>query len=51
MGGGRSSVEAWYTAALDIKEVLSGVTDSDVHLFVADVIESFVSVDRGILDE
>ena len=36
-GGGRSSVEAWYTTALDIEEVLSGVVDSDVHLFVADV--------------
>ena len=23
-GGGRSSVEAWYTSALDIEEVLSG---------------------------
>ena len=32
-GGGRSSVEAWYTTALDIEEVLSGVVDSDVHLF------------------
>ena len=32
-GGGRSSVEAWYTSALDVEEVLSGATDSDVHLF------------------
>ena len=40
-GGGRSSVEAWYTTALDIEEVLSGVVDSDVHLFVSDVVESF----------
>ena len=31
-GCGRSSVEAWYTTALDIEEVLSGGTDSDVHL-------------------
>ena len=31
-GGGRSSVEAWYTTALDIEEVLSGVVDSDDHL-------------------
>ena len=45
-GGGRSSVEAWYTRALDIEEVLSGVLDSDVHLFVADVIRSFDTVDR-----
>ena len=33
-GGGRGSVEAWYTSALDIEEVLSGATDSHVHLFV-----------------
>ena len=37
-GCGRSCVEAWYTAAPDVEEVLSGVADSDVHLFVADVI-------------
>ena len=43
-GCGRSSVEAWYTA-LDIEEVLSGVADSDVHLFVADVILSCDTVD------
>ena len=34
-GGGRSSVEAWFTTAIDIEEVLSGVVDSDVRLFVA----------------
>ena len=45
-GGGRSSVEAWYTTALDIEEVLSGVVDSDFHLFVADVVQSFDTVDR-----
>ena len=32
-GGGRVSVEAWYSASLDIEEFLSGATDSDVHLF------------------
>ena len=37
-GGGRSSVGAWKTTALDIEEVLSGAVDSDNHLFVADVI-------------
>ena len=46
-GGGRSSVEAWYTAALDIEEVLAGAVDSHVHVFVADVIKSFDKVDRG----
>ena len=40
-GGGRGSVEAWYTSALDIEEVLSGASDSHVHLFVADVVKSF----------
>ena len=50
LGGGRSSVEAWYTTALDIEEVLSGAADSDVHLLVADVLKSFDTMDRGILD-
>ena len=49
-GGGRGSVEAWYTSALDIEEVLAGATDSHVHLFVADVIKSFDMVDRTVLD-
>ena len=49
-GGGRSSVEAWYTSSLDIEEVLSGATDYHVHLFVADVVKSFDTVDRTILD-
>ena len=47
-GGGRGSVEAWYTSALE--EVLTGATDSHIHLFVADVIKSFDTVDRRILD-
>ena len=50
MQGGRGSVEAWYTSALDIEEVLSGASDSHVNLFVADVIKSSDTVDRGILD-
>ena len=49
-GGGRGSVEAWYISSLDIEEVLTGAADSDVHLFVADVIKSFDTVDRGVLD-
>ena len=48
-GGGRGSVEAWYATALDIEEVLAGAADSHVHLFVADVIKSFDTVDRGLL--
>ena len=43
-------LEAWFTTALDIEEVLSGVVQGDVHVFVADVIKSFDTVDRGILD-
>ena len=34
----------------DIEEVPAGTVDSHMHLFVADVIESFDTVDRGILD-
>ena len=49
-GGGRSSVEAWYTSPLDIEEVLAGATDSDVHLFVADVVKFFDTLGRSILD-
>ena len=49
--GGRSSGEAWCTAALVFEEVLSGVVDSDIHLFVADVIKSFDTVDRGTVDK
>ena len=44
-GGGRGSVEAWYTSSLDIEEVLAGDADSHVHLFVADVRKSFDTVD------
>ena len=49
-GGGRGSVEAWYTSSLDIEAVLTGAADSDVRLFVADVVKSFDTVDWGILD-
>ena len=49
-GGGRSFVEAWYTIALEIEEVLAGAVDSHVRGFVADVIKSLDTVDRGILD-
>ena len=49
-GGGRGSVDAWYSTALDFEEVLSGLSESHVHVFVADVVRSFDTVDRGILD-
>ena len=48
-GGGRSSVEAWYTTALDIEEVLAGAVDTHVHVFVADVVKSFDTVEREVL--
>ena len=49
-GNSRSSVEAWYTTALDIEEVLAGAVDTHVHIFVADVVKSFDTVHRCILD-
>ena len=47
-GKGVSSVDAWYATSLDIEEVLSGAVEGHVHLFVADVIKSFDTVDRFI---
>ena len=47
---GLGSVEAWYTSSLDIEEVLAGAADSHLHLFVADVVKSFDTVDRSNLD-
>ena len=41
--GERSSVEVWYSTALDIEEVLCGISETDVHVFAADV-ESFDTV-------
>ena len=46
-GGGRSSVEAWFSTALDIEETLSRAVVSHVHVFVAEEVKS---VDRRILD-
>ena len=44
LGGGRGSVEAWYTSALDVEEVLSGASGFHVHLFVADVIKLLIQL-------
>ena len=49
-GGSRGSVDAWYSTAFDFEEVLSGLSESHVHVFVADVVKSFDTVDRGVLD-
>ena len=46
VGKGVSSVDAWYASSLDIEEVFSVAHDSHVHLFVADVIKSFDTLDR-----
>ena len=43
-------MEAWFSAALDIEEVLSGTGGDQSHVMVADVIKSFDTVDRSILD-
>ena len=43
-------MEAWYSSSLDIKEVFAGASDSHLHCFVADVIKSFDTVDRTVLD-
>ena len=50
LGNGVSSVEAWFSTALDIEEVLSGAGSDQLHVMVADVIKSFDAVDRSILD-
>ena len=51
LGNGLSSVEAWFSAALDIEEVLSATGGDQLHVMVADVIiMSFDTVDRFILD-
>ena len=50
LGNGLSSVEAWFSTALDIEEVLSGTGGVQLHVMVADVIKSSDTVDRSILD-
>ena len=50
LGNGLTSVEAWFSTALDIEEVLSGTGNDQLHVMVADVIKSFDTVDRSILD-
>ena len=40
-------MEAWYTTALEIEEVLAGAVDTHVHVFVADVAKSLDTVDGG----
>ena len=50
LGNGVSSVEAWFSTALDAEEVLSDAGSDQLHVMFADVIKSFDTVDRPILD-
>ena len=50
LGNGLSSVEAWFSTALDTEEVLSVAGSDQLHVMVAEVIKSFDTVDRSILD-
>ena len=50
LGNGLSSVEAWFSTALDIEEVFSGTGGDQLHVMVADVIKSFDTVVWSILD-
>ena len=50
LGNGLSSVEDWFSTALDIEEVLPRTGGDQLHVMVADVIKSFGLVDRSILD-
>ena len=43
-------LRAWFSTALDIEDVLSGTGGDQLHVMVADVIKSFDTVDRSILD-
>ena len=43
-------MEAWFSTAFEIEEVLSGTGGDQLHVMVADVIKSFDTVDRSILD-
>ena len=47
LGNGLSSVDS---TALDVEEVLAGIGFDQLHVMVADVIKSFDTVDRSILD-
>ena len=50
LGNGLSSVEAWFSTALDIEEVLSGTGGDQLQVMVSDVIKSFDTVDRSVRD-
>ena len=43
-------MQAWFSTALDIEEVISGTVGDQLHVMVADVIKDFDTVDRSSLD-
>ena len=43
-------LDAWYATALDTEDIVTGAHERQAHIFVADVIASFDTVDRGFLD-
>ena len=43
-------MDAWYTTALDMEECPGSEEDDHVQIFVADVVQSFDTADRNILD-
>ena len=43
-------MDAWYTTSIDIEVVLSNTRHDDLHISVADVVKSFDTIDRDILD-
>ena len=50
LGNGLSWIEAWFSTALEIEEVLAGAGSDQLHVLVADVMKSYDIVDRFILD-
>ena len=44
-----SLTQSWSATTLDIEDILSGANERQAHIFVADAIASFDTVDRGIL--
>ena len=50
VSNGVSHVEAWFTTASYVEEVLWDVRDGQLHVLVVDAIKSFDRVARSILD-
>ena len=50
LGNRASSVDAWFSSAVEIDEVLSEASVNQLHVLVFNIILSFETVDRSILD-